>query len=381
MHTASTGRPFWTSWLLRVVAPVFDSLATHRLRASMPVEGLPEHRDQRQQVTHLEALGRALAGTGPWLEAQGLDAKEQALRDRLKEKVLQAIANATDPASPDHIDFDVNYQNIVDTAFLAHGLHRCYHSVWSALDAGVQQRVLDCMRQTRARKPHFNNWLLFSAMTETFLKRAGADWDPMRVDYAVQQLEQWYLGDGVYGDGPHLCNDYYNSYVIQPMLIDIIEHTEHWTSFRDRVLSRACRFAIYQERMIAPDGSFPATGRSLAYRCGAFQHLAQMALREELPEGLSPAQVRCALAAVIQRTLGAPGTFDEQGWLRIGLAGHQPSLGERYISTGSLYLCSTVFLPLGLPPSSPFWTDPDADWTNRAIWSGLDHPADHALKP
>ena len=82
---------------------------------------------------------------------------------------------------------------------------------------------------------------------------------------------------------------------------------------------------------------------------------------------------------MIQRTLTSPGTFDYQGWLRIGLAGHQPSLGESYISTGSLYLCTFAFLPLGLPPSDEFWAGVEVDWTARQLWSGDDLPADHAI--
>ena len=51
-------------------------------------------------------------------------------------------------------------------------------------------------------------------------------------------------------------------------------------------------------------------------------------------------------------------------------------MGEEYISTGSLYLCSTVFLPLGLRQDKEFWSLPDEDWTSKKIWSGLDMPAD-----
>lgn len=125
------------------------------------------------------------------------------------------------------------------------------------------------------------------------------------------------------------------------------------------------------------DGSYPPLGRSIAYRCGAFQHLAQMALQQQLPETIAPGQCRCALFAVISKTLDAPGTFGEGGWLRIGLCGHQPSLGERYISTGSLYLCCAAFLPLGLPPGDAFWTDDDRLTSSQRAWGGLDLPADH----
>ena len=138
--------------------------------------------------------------------------------------------------------------------------------------------------------------------------------------------------------------------------------------------------ARFSSASSSPDGSFPAIGRSIAYRCGAFHLLAQLALRRELPEGVSPAQARGALGAVIRRTLTAPETFDANGWLRIGLAGHQPGIGERYISTGSLYLCATAFLPLGLTPSEPFWASPPEPFTAQRVWSGQAVPIDHAIQ-
>jgi hypothetical protein len=145
------------------------------------------------------------------------------------------------------------------------------------------------------------------------------------------------------------------------------------------VLKRSQRYAAIQERLIAPDGTFPSIGRSITYRFGALQLLAQIAWMRKLAEGPTPAQVRCALTAVIRRMIEAPGSFDDNGWLRIGFCGHQPSLGEHYISTGSLYLCSTGLLPLGLPPSDAFWSDPPKRWTSQQLWSGAALPADHPI--
>ncbi len=132
------------------------------------------------------------------------------------------------------------------------------------------------------------------------------------------------------------------------------------------------------ERLIAPDGAYPPLGRSLAYRFGAFHLLAQLALLGELPGSLPPGQVRGALSAVIRRAVQAGNMFDDQGWLTIGLYGRQPGIGEPYISTGSLYLCSLALLPLGLPPEDPFWQAPPQDWTQKVAWSGRDLDADHA---
>lgn len=117
----------------------------------------------------------------------------------------------------------------------------------------------------------------------------------------------------------------------------------------------------------------------MVYRGGAFHHLADMALRRKLPPSLTPAEVRCALTAVMQRTLDAPGTFTRDGWLAIGLCGDQPSLADFYITTGSLYLCAAIFLPLGLPADDPFWSSPDTPWTSRKVWNGGDMEGDHSL--
>lgn len=107
--------------------------------------------------------------------------------------------------------------------------------------------------------------------------------------------------------------------------------------------------------------------------------LAQLNLQNQLPKGLEPPAVRSALTAVIRRQIEAPNVFDVGGWLRVGFHGFQPSLAEHYISTGSLYLCSVVLLPLGLPAEDPFWSKADSPWTAKRVWSGEDIERDTAL--
>ena len=377
------GREFWTATLTRVAEPVLVSLAANQLKARMPVECPKGKLADRSKVTHLEALGRTLAGIAPWLGVSGVAEAEEKVRSRFAALARQGLSNATDPTAADYLDFTAGGQNLVDGAFLALGLARGRVELWDKLDIAVRQRLTAVLQSTRRFTPGRNNWLLFSAMIEAFLASAGAEWKAEPIDTALQAHEEWYMGDGAYGDGPDFHWDYYNSYVIQPFLLEVLDLVtpvdKRWDSFRESILKRARRYAAVQERLIASDGSYPPLGRSITYRCGAFHHLATMALRHELPNGIMPAQVREALTAVIHRTLGAPDTFDEAGWLRVGIAGHQPALAESYISTGSLYLCTLAFLPLGLSPKDPFWSDPTADWTSKKIWSGADLTADHAV--
>ncbi|MGI4744332.1 MAG: DUF2264 domain-containing protein [Janthinobacterium lividum] len=376
-------RAYWLGTLLRIVEPVLANAAAGRLQATMPVESAAGQQDGRRAVTHLEALGRTLAGLAPWLELAAAPAAEAARQQRAAEQARQAIAHAVDPQSPGFLNFDQGGQPVVDAAFLAHALLRAPTQLWAKLPAATQAQLVQALQSSRVIKPVYSNWLLFSAIIEAALLKFTGSGDLMRMDYAIREHQAWYKGDGTYGDGPDFHWDYYNSYVIQPMLLDVVGTLVAAGKERPELLetlrARARRYAAVQERLIGPDGSFAAFGRSLAYRCGAFQHLAQCTLQGLLPPDLPAGQVRSALTAVIRRTLEPKGTFDAQGWLQIGLCGHQPGIGETYISTGSLYLCTTAFLPLGLAPTHAFWAEPAQDWTARRIWSGQDIRVDHAL--
>lgn len=378
-------RNYWLQQVERVSEPVLKALKDRELRRRMPVEAAPGREEARAVGSHLEALGRLLAGLAPWLELEpsaGEAKEETALRERYRDWARAGIASAVDPGSPDYMRYGDSRQTLVDASFLALALLRAPKQLLHALDATTKERLAEALVKERVVQPNYNNWLLFAAMDEALLKVMGRPWDRMRVQCALQLHESWYLGDGVYGDGPHYHADFYNSFVIQPYLLQLMEtlgdESPEWAAMRPMVTLRAQRYADIQERVIGPDGHYPAVGRSITYRCGAFHHLADVALRGMLPEGVSPAQVRCALTAVMQKTLGAAGTFSSDGWLQIGLAGHQPGLGEEYISTGSLYLCSFAWLPLGLTQSDAFWSGPLAPWSSQKLWGGKDMHADHA---
>ncbi|MGH9369924.1 MAG: DUF2264 domain-containing protein [Vicinamibacterales bacterium] len=378
---SSNERGLWIGVLRRLADPVLTNLANETLKARMPVEQAAGAK--REAVTHLEALGRLIAGLAPWIELSADDTDEGRLRAKYAELARRAIDRAVDPSSQDFLNFTQGRQPLVDAAFLAHGVLRAPRTLHEALDPKTKRNLIAALESTRPIQPGFNNWLLFSATVEAALAKLGAPWDRLRVDYALRQHDQWYKGDGVYGDGPAFHWDYYNSFVIHPMLLDVLDVVRSempaWKDLAVRAEQRAKRYAAVLERLVGPDGTFPPIGRSLAYRCGAFQLLAQMALRRALPDGVSAAQTRGALTAVIRRTMEAPGTFDDNGWLRLGFCGHQPGIAERYISTGSLYLCAVGLLPLGLGSDDGFWSAPSQPWTSVRAWSGQPFPIDHAL--
>ncbi len=376
-------REYWISVLTKIADPLLVSLSQGKLKATMPVECKSGREADRRTVTHLEAFGRLVAGISPWLELGADGTPEGLVRSKYLNLTRKSLSIAVNPSSPDYMNFTKGGQPLVDAAFLAHGLLRGYTQLWEPLDRETKSNIIKALKSTRIIKPVYSNWLLFSAMIEAFFLKIGEEWDVMRIDFAMKKHLEWYKGDGMYGDGPDFHWDYYNSFVIQPMMLDIlkvlVENGKENKDTYQLVLSRAKRYAAIQERLISPEGTFPPIGRSLAYRFGAFQLLSQISLMKELPADISPAQVRSALSLVIHKMVEAPGTFDKDGWLTIGFYGHQPGIGEIYISTGSLYLCSVGLLPLGLSQSDPFWTLLAVDWTQKKVWSGVDVANDHAL--
>ena len=378
-------RKVWVETLTKIAEPVLSNLAAGTLRKNMLYEtrnkSLP-HKD----VAYLEAVGRTICGIAPWLELGPDDSEEGRLREKFIDLTVKGLKNAVDPSSPDYLTFGGTSegQPLVDAAFLAEGVLRAPTQIWGRLDKTTKKRLATEWKRSRSIKPGESNWLLFASIVEAALLEFTGEYDKDRLMYGVKRFrDDWYKGDAWYGDGDDMHLDYYNSLVIHPMLTEVLQvmrkHNIDGASFLPTQQKRLGRYAAELERMISPEGTYPVIGRSIAYRFGSLHALADAAWLHLLPAELSPAQVRSAMTAVISRQASAPGTFDSNGWLRVGFAGNQIQMGETYINTGSVYLCCAAFLPLGLSESDPFWAAPGRDWTSRKAWNGVDVGLDHAM--
>ena len=68
-ETPESDRQYWVRTMSKVAEPVLTNLAAGTLKRAMPVECVTGNVAERRKVTHLEAIGRLLAGIAPWLEA------------------------------------------------------------------------------------------------------------------------------------------------------------------------------------------------------------------------------------------------------------------------------------------------------------------------
>jgi hypothetical protein len=195
-----------------LASPVLHALSERKLKLNMPVEAPHNNAADRNQYTHLEAFGRLLAGMAPWLESADVNEPEAGLRQQYRDLARQSLSSAVDPSSPDFMNFNRGQQPLVDAAFLALAILRAPTELWGKLNTDAKANLIKALLSSRAIQPAYNNWLLFSATIEAFFCSVGEQWDRMRIDYAIRKHEEWYKGDGIYGDGPQLHCDYYNSF-------------------------------------------------------------------------------------------------------------------------------------------------------------------------
>ena len=351
-------RQYWCSLAYKMAQPVLENMAKGELQKNMQTEFSPSFDNRNKKVLYMECFGRLMA----------------------------SYKNAVDPQSPDYLCWGIGGQNLVDAAYIAESFLRAYDTLWMPLDEVTKQRYLKEFAKLRHIDPPYTNWLLFSSTIESFMAKAGGDFDEYRVNSACRKVEEWYVGDGWYADGPSFAFDYYSSYVFHPMYLETLQAMVDakvnsrldYQKYYDRELKRCQKYSIILERFISPEGTFPAFGRSIPYRMATMQPLALMAWYQTLPKNLSNGQVRAALTKVLHRMFDQENNFNEKGYLSIGFCGNsQKNVADWYTNNGSLYMTTLAFMPLGLPADHPFWTDAAQPWTQVKAWNNQQFPKDH----
>jgi len=372
-------RSKWFNLMAKIAKPVIEYAAADQLKNSLPKYTPRGVRDSGVvSVAHFEAIARTLAGIAPWLESESIPAAEMELQSRYRELARAIVGSLFDKTASDYVEIQSNPQCLVEAAYVVLAIIRAPTQLWTMLNEQTRQNIISALISSREIKPYLNNWILFSGLIESFLHRQLGYGDQKRIYWILQKLNSWYVGDGFYKDGNHFHFDYYNSIVIHPMLlnmVDLLPNNPTTFNFKKIVLNRAQRYGVLLERMISPDGTMPPIGRSLTYRTGVLHLLAELSLKNMLPTSLKPENVQQAISSVMRRHFSSEDSWDELGWLTIGSVGRQESLAEFYISRGSLYMTLMSFLPMGLSGGHDFWND-GGIFTSRSFYSGVDMPVD-----
>ncbi|MFE6968904.1 DUF2264 domain-containing protein [Isoptericola sp. NPDC057653] len=345
----------------------------------------------------MEAVGRSFLLAAPLVAGTSGPRSDDVL-----EWYARALLAGTDPDGPEAWPLGVTCRapitgvtnNIVEAANLAFGLHVSRDRLWAGLTRPEQRQVAAWLRHHARLEVWHNNWQLFPAMAEGFLRSVGEDTSGCTGERNVARVESWYLEQGWYTDGPEHAIDHYNAWAIHPYLWAWYEMTGRTDApegrrHRERLHAFSASFAD----LVAPDGSLLHVGRSLTYRTAALAAVwcAELAGASALTPGQTRALTSGVLRRFVDDGVGVDAPLD-LGWRRP----HEP-IAQTYSGFGSSYLAGIGFLGLALPDEAPVWTDREephaprprtiaaAGWIVRPQSDGIvrlvNHGSDHCEIP
>lgn len=123
--TLNNDRQYWIQTLVKIADPVISNLSKDQLKKNIPVgRSSSALASSREFITHMEAVGRTIAGIAPWLELGPDNTPEGKLRKKYIKMTCKALANSVNPESNDYFNStatpsDISKQCILNTRIIA----------------------------------------------------------------------------------------------------------------------------------------------------------------------------------------------------------------------------------------------------------------------
>ena len=331
-------------------------------KASLPIIGkLSSH---GAEADRLESFSRPCLWAAHWLQATPTtfpSAPTEALsRKTVAAWFRQGLIAGTDPDSAESWGPTRNHhQHTVEMAALVLALEIGREHLWDPLSKKEKEQIARWFASVRGTKLHPNNHLFFGVLALSFLEKEGfgkAE-DAPQIKKWLDELEGMAIGQRWFRDGSNQTVDYYNAYAFHYYGLwwgklfgkGDPARVERWQDFARNFLPDYARF-------FAASGENVPFGRSLTYRFNAVAPFALAHLCDCSP--LPPGQARRISSKNLQFFWENP-IRQSQGLLSLGWTDEFPAIAERYSCGGSPYWAAKGLSALLIPPSDPFWQDPD----------------------
>ena len=297
-----------------------------------------------QTAAELEGFARPLWGAVP-AALGGDDVLDWGL-------ICHGLANGTDPDHPEFwgwpIDLD---QRLVELAAIGFAMLVVPEKIWQPLSTDAQRRVISYLRHATTCQFSANNWFYFRLLMDAGMRAVGEDipvaaGTPMR-----EALNNLYLKDGWYRDGPGRRVDHYTGFAFHTYALLLHRFAPH--TDKGQHLARARLFAPQFAHWFDSEGRSLAYGRSMTYRFATVAFFGAYALADD-----EPVLDWGVLKGIVLRNLrwwSKQPIADRDGILPVGYTYPNPLMAENYNSACSPYWALKAFLPLALAEEHPFW--------------------------
>ena len=302
------------------------------------------------EVADLEGFSRILWGLVPQL-AGGGEAEE------LWEIHRTGLVNGTDPSHPEYWGAVGDYdQRLVEMAAIGLGLCLVPERMWEPLDGRERRNLYNWLNQINAHPCHDCNWLFFQVMVNLGFRAIGEPYDTEQMDRNLLRIDEFYLGNGWYSDGPGGHCDYYGPFAIHfygLVYAKLMEGEDpgRCALYKERSLLFAGDFLSWFDA----DGSALPYGRSLTYRFAQSAFWSAFAFAGLETDTLTPGVVKGLVLRNLRWWFKQP-VFDSAGVLTVGYAYPNLVMAENYNAPGSPYWAFKTFLILALADDSDFWS-------------------------
>lgn len=298
-------------------------------------------------IAEMEGFSRILWGLAP-LTAGGKDSK-------LWDIYVEGVKNGTNPSHEEYWgkvnDYD---QRLVEMAAIGLALELVPEKLWKPLSEMEKENFANWLLQINDSKLYDCNWVLFTVMVNLGLKKVGAEYSKERMDWALDRIEEFYLGGGWYSDGKGDHSDYYVPFAIYYYTLVYAKLMGEEDPVRAKLYKeRAAMFAKDFINWFDEDGSALPYGRSLTYRFAQAAFWSALVYAEV--EVFTPGVIKGLILRNLRWWFKQP-IFDADGILTIGYAYPNLTMAENYNSPGSPYWSFKTLLILALGENHPFWT-------------------------
>lgn len=321
-----------------------------------------------ESIADLEGFSRILWGLVPHL-AGGGEAEE------LRKIYLQGMINGTDPDHEEYWgevgDYD---QRLVEMAAMGLALCLVPEKIWQPLDERQRRNLYNWLNQINSHPCHDCNWLFFQVMVNLGFRRIGEPYDSEQVERNLRRIDDFYLGNGWYSDGPNGHSDYYVPFAIHYYGLIYLklmetEDPQRCSIYKERTLLFAEDFANWFDT----DGSALPYGRSLSYRFAQSAFWSAFAYAGLESDTLTPGVVKGLILRNLRWWFKQP-IFDRTGVLTVGYAYPNLVMAENYNAPGSPYWALKTFIVLALSEDSSLWMAAEEDLPERPSLSEQPEP-------
>lgn len=151
----------------------------------------------------MQGFSRVLWGLVPlWAGGENIE--------DFSEIYAKGLSAGTNPNSKEYWGGFRNYdQKFVEIAAIAYGLLLAPDKLWEPLDDNVKKNLADFLLLSNSYEVSDNNWRLFPVLVNLALKSLSQPYDQHLIDFGLERLDSYYLGNGWYKDGVTEQRDYY----------------------------------------------------------------------------------------------------------------------------------------------------------------------------